>query len=116
MHLTKRDFHTANEVRAEFVNVNDEPHVCIRNVDRLNPFLMSVVSDSDHWLFVGSNSPFTVGRVDPDNALFPYQTVDKILRYTDSSGALSVLLVRIGERWARWEPWRASGREHHISR
>ena len=103
-------------VRSEFVTVDGEPYTCIRHVDELNPFLMSVVSDSDHWLFVGSNSPFTAGRIDPDNALFPYQTVDKILRHPDTSGALSILLVRTGERWALWEPWQASGRMYRIDR
>ena len=102
--------------RSEFVTVDGEPYICIRHVDQLNPFLMSVVSDSDHWLFVGSNSPFTAGRIDPDNALFPYQTVDKILRHPDTSGALSVLLVRAGDRWALWEPWQTSGRIYRIDR
>jgi len=109
---------TASEptVRSEFVTVDGDPYICIRHVDQLNPFLMSVVSDSDHWLFVGSNSPFTAGRIDPDHALFPYQTADKILRHADTSGALSVLLVRAGERWALWEPWQASGRVYRIDR
>ena len=102
--------------RSEFVTVDDEPYICIRHVDQLNPFLMSVVSDSDHWLFVGSNSPFAAGRIDPDNALFPYQTVDKILSHPNTSGALSVLLVRAGERWALWEPWQESGRIYRIDR
>jgi hypothetical protein len=108
---------TPNEVtRSEFVTVDGEPHICIRHVNHLDPFLISVVSDSDHWLFVGSNSPFTAGRVDPDHALFPYQTVDKILRHPDTSGALSVLLVHTSGRWALWEPWQASGRAYRISR
>ena len=64
-------------VRSEFVTVDGEPYICIRHVDQLSPFLMSVVSDSDHWLFVGSNSPFTAGRIDPDNALF-LQLLDAI--------------------------------------
>ena len=102
-------------ISSEFVMVDEQPHVCIRYVDRLSPFLMSVVSDSDHWLFVGSNSPFTAGRIDPDNALFPYQTVDKILRHPDTSGALSILRVRKGEHWSLWEPWQTGGRiDRHL--
>ena len=58
-----------------------------RNVDKMAPFLMSVVSDSDAWLFVGSNGAFTAGRRSPDTALFPYQTVDKILRDPATGGA-----------------------------
>jgi hypothetical protein len=103
-------------VRNEFVTVDGEPYICIRHVDQLNPFLMSVVSDNDHWLFVGSNSPFTAGRIDPDHALFPYQTADKILRHPDTSGAFSAMLVRAGERWVLWEPWQASGRIYCIDR
>ena len=93
-----------------------EPHICIRHVDRLSPFLMSIVSDSDHWLFVGSNSAFTAGRVDSDHALFPYQTVDKILRYPDTGGSLSFFLVRTRDHWALWEPWQASGSAYRIDR
>ena len=68
---------STSTAHGEFVEVDGEPYICIRHVDQMSPFLMSVVSDSDHWLFVGSNSPFTAGRIDPDHALFPYQTVDK---------------------------------------
>ncbi len=99
----------------DFVTIDGESYVCIRNVDKLSPFLMSIVSDSDHWLFVGSNSPFTAGRVDTDHALFPYQTVDKILRHPDTSGALTVMQVKRGEQWLLWEPWR-DGHAYRVSR
>ncbi|HUI08285.1 MAG TPA: hypothetical protein VL486_14895, partial [Verrucomicrobiae bacterium] len=103
-------------IRGEFTHIDGQSYCCIRNVDRLAPFLMSIVSDSDLWLFVGSNSPFTAGRVDPDTALFPYQTVDKILRHPDTSGALTVFLVRQGARWSLWEPWQPSGRVYRLQR
>ena len=99
----------------EFLMIDGDNYICIRDVDKLDPFLMSVVSDSDHWLFVGSNSPFTAGRVDADHALFPYQTVDKILRHPDTSGALTVMLVKRGDQWLLWEPWH-DGHAYRISR
>ena len=115
--LGKSVCHTATEpVQSEFVMVGGSPYMCVRNVNQLPPFLMSVVSDSDPWLFVGSNTPFTAGRVNADHALFPYQTVDKIMRSPDTGGALSVLLVKRGNHWALWEPWQASGRLYRISR
>jgi hypothetical protein len=83
------------------VMINGEEYLCIRNVDRMPAFFMSVASDSDFWLFVGSNGGFTAGRVDPDHAIFPYQTVDKILSQPNASGVLS-LLVADG---MTWEPW-----------
>ena len=73
--------------RAASRRIDGERFAVIRNVDRLEPFLMSIVSDSDVWLFVGSNGPFTAGRRNADTALFPYQTADKILRHADTGGA-----------------------------
>jgi hypothetical protein len=85
----------------EPVLIRGEHYLRIRQVDRMPPFLMSVVSDSDFWLFVGSNGGFTAGRVDPDHAVFPYQTADKILSQPKSSGVLSLLTCE----GVAWEPW-----------
>ncbi len=83
------------------VVINGELYLCIREVDRMPPFLMSVVSDSDFWLFVGSNGGFTAGRIDPDHAVFPYQTADRILDQPGASGVKSLLIVD----GISWEPW-----------
>ncbi|MGD0861391.1 MAG: hypothetical protein ABSA21_01345 [Candidatus Limnocylindrales bacterium] len=103
--------------RHEFVTLAGQRYACIRNVDHLAPFLMSIVSDSDAWLFVGSNSPFTAGRVDPDGAMFPYQTVDKLLRHADGGGSLSAFRVRGGGSgpWV-WEPWRSDSHALPVTR
>jgi hypothetical protein len=108
---------TEGGVTSEHVMVGDEPYICIHNVDALEPFFMSIVSNGDIWTFVGSNSPFTAGRSNPDGALFPYQTADKILQHPNSSGAMTILLVRRGEKaWSLWEPWRPSGHAYKITR
>ena len=96
--------------------IDGEPYVCIRDVDALQPFLMSIVSAGDQWLFVGSNTPFTAGRVNPDGALFPYQTVDKILQHVDSGGALSAFQVSRDGQWILWEPWAAGVHPHRVTR
>ncbi len=110
----------SDPTRCDDVVIDGEPYVLLSNADRLPPFLMSVVSNSDVWLFVGSNSAFTAGRGNPDCGIFPYQTADKILKSVDSSGALTVLLVsrsNSGEDdWALWEPWRPSGGVYRIQR
>jgi hypothetical protein len=62
-----------------FSRIDGELHACIRDVERLPPFLMNVVGNGDAWLFAGSNGGLTAGRRDPDWAVFPYQTADKIL-------------------------------------
>lgn len=83
------------------VVLDGEEYLRIRDVDRMPPFLMSVASASDFWLFVGSNGGFTAGRVDPDHAVFPYQTADKILNQPRASGVLSILICD----GVTWEPW-----------
>jgi hypothetical protein len=118
VHFGNGLYHPAEgDVTGEHVTLEGEPYVCIRNVDALKPFFMSIVSDGDLWIFAGSNSPFTAGRSNPDQALFPYQTADKIMRNADSAGAMTLLLVRRGEgEWTLWEPWRSSGRLYSVTR
>ncbi|MCB1134197.1 MAG: hypothetical protein KDN05_23970, partial [Verrucomicrobiae bacterium] len=55
------------------------------------------------WLFVGSNGGFTAGRIDPDHALFPYRTADKILAQPGSCGAMSIFNID-GHTWEPWNP------------
>ena len=44
-------------------------------LDDIDPFLMTVVSNSDLWMFVSSGGGLTAGRVDAEGSLFPYETV-----------------------------------------
>ncbi len=99
-----------------FETLAGERFALIHNVDQLEPFLMNIVSDSDTWLFAGSNGPFTAGRQNADTALFPYQTADKILRHADSGGALTILLATRGDRTSLWEPWHDGSRVYDITR
>jgi hypothetical protein len=81
--------------------------LCYRIVDQdaMPPFLMSVVSDSNHWLFLSSNGALTAGRRDPDHALFPYQTDDRIHDSQDQVGGKTVLRVGRRGRVQLWEPF-----------
>ena len=97
--------------------IDGEPYLVIRDVNTMPPFLMSIVSDTDLWLFAGSNGSFTSGRMDPDHALFPYQTADKILSSPESAGAMSIFHVESAGNSRRWEPWRgeaAAGVERNL--
>jgi len=105
-----------DDVTGGFTTIDGERYARIANVDQLDPFLMNVVGDSDTWLFAGSNGPFTAGRGTPDGALFPYQTVDKILRSPTTSGAITALLVARGRRTELWEPWQDGARVYRINR
>ena len=97
--------HAALDVSGEFVDLHGERYYAIRNVDRMAPFFVSVVSNDDHWLFVSSTGGLTAGRVSPETALFPYITVDKIHDSTGHTGSLTMLRVRTGDGWQDWDPF-----------
>ncbi len=85
--------------------IDGEPCYCVANHDAMAPFFMSLVSDSDHWLFISSNGALTAGRRDPDNALFPYYTDDRIHDSQDQTGSKTLLrITRGGQTWL-WEPF-----------
>ena len=75
-------------------------------VDQMAPFLMNVVSNSDVWIFAGSNGALTAGRRNADRALFPYQTADKLLEQPQAAGLFSSWWVTLDGQTERWEPWR----------
>ena len=72
----------------------------ISSYDRMRPFFMSIVSSSDHWLFISSNGGLTAGRRNPDHALFPYYTDDKIHDSAEITGSRTILLVQCPEGWS----------------
>ena len=80
----------------------------ISDFDRLPPFLISLPSASDLWMFVSSAGGLTCGRADADGALFPYETVDKLHDAHHTTGPVTVLRVtRAGTHTVRWEPFLA---------
>jgi hypothetical protein len=92
------------------VTLSGGRYSCIRHVDAMPPFLMSIVSASDLWLFVSSSGGLTAGRVDADRALFPYITDDKLTESFEHSGPKTVLRVTRSGRRSLWEPFSDRGR------
>jgi len=99
-----------------FEDRGGETWVVLDHVDAMPPFFMSIVGACDVWLFAGSNGAFTAGRVEPDRAIFPYQTADKIIRDDGASGALTVILAKRAGRLSLWEPWRGDGMPYRTKR
>ena len=62
----------------EEVMLEGESYFRIPDSDRLRPFFMSIVSDSNHWMFISSNGGLSAGRKNAEYSLFPYYTDDKI--------------------------------------
>ena len=92
-------------VSGEIVDLNGERYYAIRNVDRMPPFFISVVSSSDPWLFVSSRGGLTAGRVSADLALFPYSTVDKIHDSALHTGSRTLCRVTHSQQVYDWEPF-----------
>ncbi|MFT5234683.1 MAG: hypothetical protein ACI90A_000044 [Shewanella sp.] len=97
----KEQFH----VSGEFINIDDERFYVIRNSDKMAPFFVSVISNSDHWLFVSSTGGLTAGRVSPETALFPYITVDKIHESNLHTGSKTLIKLNSNGRSDYWEPF-----------
>ncbi|MBH9739112.1 hypothetical protein [Vibrio navarrensis] len=92
-------------VTGSFVDLLGERYYKIANVDKMAPFFISVVSSSDHWLFISSTGSLSAGRIRPENALFPYKSVDHIHESAENTGSKTIIRVQQDGRWVLWEPF-----------
>ena len=88
-----------------FVEIDKEHFYKIENNDAMRPFFMSIVSDSNHWMFISSNGGLTAGRKDSNNALFPYYTDDKITEFAETTGSKSIFIIEHNTTSNLWEPF-----------
>jgi hypothetical protein len=94
------------EVPEGFVEIEGEGFYVIPDVDRMAPFLMSIVSDSDHWMFVSSRGALTAGRGSAASALFPYETDDRLHRAVGTTGPVTAIRVHGDDGVRLWRPFR----------
>ena len=100
--------HGAEGATGGLVQRDGEAFYKITSYDQMLPFFMAVSSGSDHWMFVSSTGGLTCGRRSPENALFPYNTDDKIHDACSTTGPQTVLLVQKDDKtyvvnfWATW--------------
>ncbi|MGN8225100.1 hypothetical protein [Gracilimonas sp. BCB1] len=71
----------------------------------MRPFFMSVVSNSNHWMFISSNGGVTAGRKNAEFALFPYNTDDKITELAHTTGSKTIFQVVRESGKMIWEPF-----------
>ena len=94
-------------VKGVFTDFKGERFYKISHVNQMPAFFMSIVSDSDHWLFVSSNSGLTAGRVSAHYALFPYQAVDKVQDAIEQTGNKTIIRCKTANGNQVWEPFAA---------
>ena len=93
------------EINLESVLINNEMFFKITNHDLMRPFFMSIVSDSNHWMFISSNCGLTAGRKNAEFALFPYYTDDKITEFADITGSKTIFQIEKNNEKFVWEPF-----------
>jgi hypothetical protein len=97
-------------VSGRLVDAFGERCYVVENAQAMAPFLMTLVSDADLWLYVASNGALTAGRRSPATALFPYVTEDLVYDAVGTSGPVTALRVARGGRRHLWRPLRDADR------
>ena len=102
---SKKDFDQNNEVSGELVKIGNESFYKISNSHTMRPFFMTIVSDSNHWMFISSNGGLTAGRKNAEYSLFPYYTDDKITELAETTGCKSIFRIIKNGKTHLWEPF-----------
>ncbi|MEM8890075.1 MAG: hypothetical protein AAGD28_19020 [Bacteroidota bacterium] len=97
------------QVDGSFVKIGGEDYYKISHYDQMRPFFMSIVSSGDLWMFISSKGGLTAGRKNPQFALFPYYTDDKIHDSGELTGSKSIFFLHKDGRRYLWEPFSVRG-------
>jgi len=87
------------------VRIDNEIYYQISHADKMRPFFMSILSDANHWMFIGSNGGLSAGRKDAEQALFPYYTDDKIIESAELTGSKTIFRIQKDNKSNLWEPF-----------
>ena len=95
----------ARSVKGKLVTLGGEQGYQISNYDQIPPFLVSLVSPGDHWMYLSSTGALTAGRKSPEHALFPYVTEDKLHDAAPHTGPKTIVLIERQNETLLWEPF-----------
>jgi len=93
------------KIAGKLLQIGDETFYKISHFDEMRSFFMTVVSHSNHWMFISSTGGLSAGRKDCNSALFPYYTDDKITSSAEITGSKTLFLVSKGDKTSLWEPF-----------
>ena len=77
----------------------------ISDFNEIDPFLMTITSASDHWMYISSSGCLTAGRQKPDYALFPYITDDLLHKNAGSTGPITAIKFGKKNKHSLWQPF-----------
>ena len=95
----------SKEVTGDVTVIDGVAYFKILNFDQMPPFFMTLVSDNNQWLFLGSNGGITAGRKNSEHALFPYYTDDKLLDNASNTGSTTLFRINKEDKSYLWEPF-----------
>ena len=90
---------------------------CYRILDThlMEPFLLTVVSPEEHWMYISSRGGLTAGRVNAQHSLFPYRTDDLLHAVDAFSGPWTG--IRVGnELWAPFTGRAGAQERRHLAK
>ena len=88
-----------------YITIDGERFYCIENSNHMQPFFISLASDTDLWMYISSTGGLTCGRRNPEQVLFPYYTDDKITENYEQTGPKTILRVQTEQGTQLWEPF-----------
>ena len=92
-------------VKGQYIEIDGERFYCIENYNHMQPFFISLASDTDLWMYISSTGGLTCGRRNPEQVLFPYYTDDKITENYEQTGPKTILRVHTAQGTKLWEPF-----------
>ncbi len=101
---------TSSSVAGGLTEWRGQTYYRITGYDLMDPFLTSVVSQSDLWMYASSRGGLAAGRRDSARSLFPYETVDKLHASQTHTGPTTVVRCEQDEQTYVWEPFSIDGR------
>lgn len=81
------------EPQGKYITLNGEKFYLIENYNQMQPFFISLASDTDLWMYISSTGGLTCGRRNPEQVLFPYYTDDKVTENYEHTGAKTLIKI-----------------------
>src|SRR5580704_9536981 len=89
-----------------FLSLDSQEMYRISGYDQFEPFLITLCTETDLWMYLSSTGGLTAGRFDSDHAIFQYETEDRLHRAHGISGPFTLMRVtRRGKETRLWEPF-----------
>ena len=77
----------------------------ISNFKNIDPFLMSITSADNHWMYLSSTGCLSAGRQKAEYALFPYVTDDLLHKNSHFTGPVTCISVEMQNKKYSWQPF-----------